>query len=161
MALGPAFVVTNAGENGNTLPHMQARIATDVLPHLSPGNSNVVVVLGGINDIGQARTAEQVHDSVASLCFALRAACPPGTVVAICTLLSAQYGYNPQRNAANALIRNGYATFANFLIDLAADPRIGDDDDSADRTLYADGVHPTERCYGYIADDVAAAILKL
>ncbi len=161
LLLGPAFVVTNAGANSAMLSHLQGRIATHVLPHLSADNRNVVVILGGINDISQARTGEQVYDAAASLCIALRAACPPGTIIGICTLLSAQYGYNPQRNAANALIRNGYATFANFLIDLAADPRIGDDDDSADRTLYADGVHPTDRCYGYIADDVAAAILNL
>ena len=49
--------------------------------------------------------------------------------------------------------------YADAIINIAADSRMGDDGDQNDTAYYADGIHPNATGYGIIASYAANAVL--
>lgn len=62
------------------------------------------------------------------------------------------------KNAINTNIRANWATFADALVDVAADSRIGDDGDENDSTYYFDGIHLKAAGYTIIANLAKPAV---
>lgn len=119
--------------------------------------SNWLTVLCGKNNLlVLSMSAADTFSQLAEYCQYRRAA---GWKVGICTLLPSTIpGYNALRNAVNALIVANWTTFADALIDLAANPDIGPDLAAGDLTYYSDGSHLTATGQTRYATVVAAAL---
>lgn len=102
----------------------------------------VVALQGGTNDIGATvDSAATIHTRISNFCTAAQAA---GAVVIVSTILPVAFYDAAQQtrlNDLNTLIRANWATYADVLNDLAADPDMGSS--AADATKYPDGLHPS------------------
>jgi hypothetical protein len=78
-----------------------------------------------------------------------RANCPPGAQ------------FEAQRSRLNDRIRANWAVFADGLVDVAADGRIGAAGASLDQQYYTDGVHLNARGYAIVAQAVVEGIRGL
>lgn len=164
-ALTRRYASANFGVSGQTLAQMAADAAAQVDRLYSPASPvNALVVWGGTNDmvsVGGNQTAATTHTRLADYCAARRAA---GWAVHVLTCLprsdaAAPADFETKRQALNASIRANWATYADGLIDVAADTRIGDAGDELNTTYYtSDKVHLNETGYGVIAELVKAAL---
>jgi len=119
---------------------------------------DLCVVQAGGGDFRLGRSAAYVYGSVRTYCEARRAA---GFRVLVVTTLPAADPptFEATRLAYDAMLRDGWSAFADGLVDIAADPRIGDTGDEFDAQFYqADQLHLTDAGYGVMAS-VAAPVL--
>jgi lysophospholipase L1-like esterase len=124
-------------------------------------SKNIVVIWGGSNDLIAGEAAATVYNNIASYCQARRAA---GWKVVVVTILprNPNSDFFARRASCNTSIRTNWATFADALADVAADPRIGDDGDQDDTTYYqADKTHTNATGAAVVAGIVRSAILTL
>lgn len=116
--------------------------------------TNIVIAFGGINDFIGNRPPSQVYTSVQLYCADRRAA---GFKVIVCTVtpcssVGTASSYEANRQALNVSLRANYRTFADGLVDFAADSRIGPAGAEADTTYYAtDLVHMNNKGYSVLA----------
>lgn len=125
-------------------------------------DANVCVVQGGASDLkrGSSRV-EEVLAALRRYCEGRRAA---GFQVAVVTLLprSDVPHFNEARNAYNARIRKQWPAFADAVIDIAADHRIGDDGDNLNAHYYRkDQTHPNAAGCAVMASIAAPVIDSL
>src|SRR5262245_872336 len=78
MRAHPEWRVLNHGVNGERTDQIRARFAAVVGP-LSP---DVIVVIGGVNDIYQGRAAESAERELEAIFTLARNAAPPPSIVA-------------------------------------------------------------------------------
>lgn len=115
-------------------------------------NTKVLTLLIGANDL-----AGQDANAYASRIF--KYAEPfrmKGTKVAIATILPVYVPanltytntHNATRTLVNNLIRNAVGSKIDAVIDFAGSPVMGSDSAAMNKTLYGDGVHPTDPSYG-------------
>jgi hypothetical protein len=119
---------------------------------------NLCLILAGGGDFRKGASAATVYDGLRTYCLARRAA---GFRVLVLTVLPSNRPetFEATRLAYNAMVRDGWDEFADGLVDIAADPRIGDDGDNLDRQFYhADQVHLTDAGNAVMAS-VAAPVL--
>lgn len=139
----------DAGISGNQTDQMLARFDTDVLA----SNPNVVVILGGINDI---KNSEVDPATVASNLFAMvQKADSAGDKVIVGTVLAADSDYfpidaqrlevNAQVDALNKLIVAGASSYGYTVADYHT-PMLGADG-TADQSKLIDGLHPNDAGY--------------
>jgi lysophospholipase L1-like esterase len=158
LALGADWSVYNEGVSSDTLEGMEARVDTDVVPHLTGRTEKAVIVLGGINNsIGD--TAAQAKVKLDSLFDELRATCPSGTYLLCGTLTPTNNAANTFRNDLNALILADPPD-CDGLVHFAFDQRYGGDDAADDTGLYPDGTHPSAVTCELMAATAAAAIAE-
>ncbi len=110
----PVNVIRNAGDGGDTLVQMRARISTEIAPHLRPGD--IVVFMGGVNGAGTGAdnnldesTAEDVVeqlDGIINDLLALGANVHAGTITQAAS--SAYWATSPATALANTAAANGY-----------------------------------------------------
>ncbi|NUT00784.1 MAG: SGNH/GDSL hydrolase family protein [Sphingomonas sp.] len=117
-------------------------------------NPKVLTVLIGANDMYSGTpgvTTQAWLDKLWIYTDAMRAR---GYKVAVGTILP-QYNANAaytaefnrrRRDEANPGIRAAVGKHVDAVIDFAADPSMGPDSAAQDKSLYADGLHPTEGC---------------
>ncbi len=157
--------LTNKGVGGQTLVSMEADAATDIDPLISGTATNVLLAFGGTNDLLNTAVGT-VQTRLSTYCANRRAA---GWKVLVGTILPRSdasvvdhTAWEAARITLNTWIRANYATWADGLMDFAADPRIGDDGDESS-VLYYDGslVHPNELGYRVIAGIAQSAIATL
>jgi lysophospholipase L1-like esterase len=131
---------------GHSIRNLTADVST-----VTNCNAEVVTVFIGANDLftgNPAANAQVFLNDLWSYTDKLRA---QGFKVAVGTILpngmtqypAAHSAFVQKRPVVNAAIRGAVGTHIDAVIDFAADPRIGDDADALDRSLYPDGQHPS------------------
>lgn len=158
----------NYGVSGQTVAQMELDHTTQILPNYNASApKNVCVLWGGTNDMGTAGGANSAATTYSRLLDyggKLRAA---GFQVIALTCLprsdaNAPADFETKRQALNTSIRAGYTNWADVLCDVAADTRIGDDNDELDTTYYTtDLVHLNATGYGVVAGLVKTALATL
>ncbi len=155
---GGAFKSLMIATPGATIAQQQTVVTLQVQPlDLTPFAVNVAVVCCGSNDLaGGARTAAQVQADLATLCTGLRTA---GFKVILVTITLRSDGVGTTNaalwtaiNTVNAGLRSTYTTYADALVDWAADARLTDPTNTA---WFADQVHTTDA-----GDGVKASLVK-
>lgn len=146
----------NFGVNGQTLAQMTADAAVQVDPLLDSRVVNALLVWGGTNDMaspGSYQTAATTEGRLQAYCDARVAAGWTKANIGVFTMLprSDAVGlpdagklatFESDRQLFNTWLRANYTTFAGFLVDVAADNRIGDAGDELNTTYYtSDKVH--------------------
>ncbi len=123
------------------------------------GDLNVCVVQAGGGDFRHDDTATHVYAALRTYCAARRAA---GFAVVVVTVLPADEsaGFEVERLAYNAMVRETWTQFADGLADIAADGRIGDTGGAFDRQFFGlDARHPNNAGNTVMAA-VAAPVLN-
>ncbi len=146
------WMVLNRGINGERTDHMVARFEKDVADE----RPNLVVVLGGINDVYQGFTAKFVTLNLSRMyTLALDASIVP----VACTVLPYNMIEEQEasvRNDVNAWIERESAKLGIPFCDTA---RVASDPGDPDRLFSTpDGYHPDVRCYRRIGDEVSRTI---
>ena len=127
--------------------------------HQTAADLNLCVVQAGGGDFRDGAAAADVYVALKSYCAARRAA---GFRVVVLTILPASdpVTFEATRLAFNGMVRGSWKTFADGLVDIAADPRIGDPGDNLDRQFYTqDALHPNDAGNAVMAS-VAAPVLQ-
>ena len=151
----------NSGSSSATLAFMLADAPLTVDVHYVAGaDANVCVVMGGAVDLASGRDAAAVFADLGAYCEARRAA---GFRVVVTTFLPRdREGFEAARQMFNGLLRADWASIADGLADIAANPRIGDALDCFDRTYYTDdGVHPNNAGFGVMAEVTAPLLVAI
>ncbi len=147
----------NRGRGGYTTTDLESEAAdTDAFLD-SNAESNILVVLIGSNDFPVlSSSVPTVHAAIGSYCQDRRDA---GWTVYVGTIFRrTDYGAGiTNADALNPLIRANYTSYADGLIDFAADSRF---DDPNDTTYFETigGVHPNATGYQIMGDIAAAAL---
>lgn len=143
---------------GQTTGGMISAATTGVDTLVRSGVKNILAVWCGVNDHGSL-SAAQIYANLQSYCLARRAA--GWDKIAICTEIDAQGAVSASWHTTtypglNTLLRAGFGTFADRLIDLGADSRL---QDATDTTYYnVDQVHLTETGSAVVGE-IAAPVL--
>jgi lysophospholipase L1-like esterase len=151
----------NVAVSGQIWPDLLADVTSEVDPLYSEKNAfNIVVVWAGANDLAAGYTAQEIYENARTYCLARR---QRGFTVLVCTMYPLQpRGDDPRYEALrldyNRLLRDTWPQFADALVDLAADARIGDDSPVARAGYFIDIVHLNEAGYAVIADAVVAVL---
>jgi hypothetical protein len=136
-----SFVSASAGAR---IDDMLAEGPTEVDARYDPdADLNVCLVLAGGGDFRAGATAAFMYQSLRSYCEQRHAA---GFRVLVLTVLPCHRTdtFEVTRLAFNAMLRDGWSDFADGLVDIGADPRIGDSGDEYDAQFYLeDQLHLT------------------
>lgn len=142
---------------GSNIITMTSRISG-----VSSCNGEVVTVLIGANDLLNYSSGQAWANALWGYTDKLRA---QGFKVAVATLLpriagnpANQAPFNARRAEVNAMIRAAVGAHTDAVIDFAADPRIGDDDDALNTALYPDGLHPSGQGHAIMATIYAPVV---
>jgi hypothetical protein len=133
-SLGSGWGAVNLGNQGEEVSQAQAVVAAQ-LANLSDSRRTAqwYLFLGGTNDLGHGVAVATIESRIQSFCQSVRAA---GWRVAVSTIPPVGAGctiYLPTTSAAtfnsraatvNAWLRANWSTFADLLVDTAADPRL-------------------------------------
>lgn len=124
-------------------------------------DANICLVMAGGGDIKAGGDVSAVYADLQRYCLERRAA---GFRVLVVTLLprTSPAHFEQDRLALNALVRDNWTTFADGLVDVAADSRIGDAMDNLDLKYYRpDGEHLTDAGCAVMAADTAPVLNAL
>ncbi len=167
-ALGPAWRVTNVGTSGWTIGLMrgEAPRKVDSLfdPHLK---QNVLIIFAGTNNLGGNRqSAETAYGELTAYCRARKAAHPWRILVVTPPMAAYPRVYPADFDAQmvqyDALIRRNWHSFADGLVDVGADPRLGAPGAEYNPVYFNqhDFTHLTDDGYAIVGKDAAAAVLR-
>jgi hypothetical protein len=153
----------NPSVSGQTVAQMQLDASTQIYPLSATafGNKNVCVFWGGTNDLRFGADMSTTLNRITSYSAALRTA---GYKVLLVTMLPrSDVGtpptFNADRLAINASLRANWTSYADGLIDIALDGRIGDAGDELIGTYWdTDRVHLIGAGLSIIADYVESAL---
>lgn len=156
----------NLGTPGGTIDSFRSNAAAAVDPFYDANRpTNIVAIWAGTNDMAVGGyTPAEVLDDLTVYGQARKAV---GWKVLTFTILprsdpGISGTFEADRQTANAAIRETWSTYADALVDVAADTRIGDAGDSNDTTYYnADKVHLNAAGNAIVAEIVEAAIESL
>jgi lysophospholipase L1-like esterase len=154
---GSAFKPMLVAAPGQTIAQQQARVTNEIQNlDLTPFGKNVAIVCCGSNDLGNGGTAAQAATDLGTLCTSLRSA---GFKVIVITITLRTNGSGTTNaalwtaiNTLNASIRANYTTYADAMVDWAADSRLSD---PTNTTWFTDQLHTTDA-----GDGVKAALVK-
>ena len=149
MEAHPEWQVVNCGVNGERSDEIRARFDRDVLAH----GPRAVVIIAGVNDVYQGRTAEAVTAHLAAMyarAADARIAVVAGSILPYNTATPEQ---NARMRRINDWIRgHGGIAFADTRTAVAAS-------DDSDRLFdSSDGLHPTPAGYRRMADAIRPAL---
>jgi hypothetical protein len=159
---GEVLSRVNYGIGGQAQSEMTTNYPTRAQIAYLPSKLNILKIFAGTNDIhlngatGAATWASAVSE--------MQAARATGYKILITTMLPRFDFTTPERaerDAFNALVRANWATYADGILDYAADPTMGALAAVSNTVLYADGVHPTEYGDGLLANIDAGPIAAL
>jgi hypothetical protein len=124
-------------------------------------DADICVVQGGAADLKHHAPVAEVFSAVKRYCEERRAA---GFMVVVLSLLprSDVPTFEADRTQFNTRLRQEWQSFADGMVDLAADPRIGDAGDNKDLRYYRkDQKHPNAKGCGVMAALVAPVLRAL
>lgn len=159
--LGAGWDVVNVGGNSETIAQMLGQAATQVDPLYDLTRArNICAIFAGTNDFYFGASVASVEADYQAYCEARQSI---GFELIAFTIMprseaGAPLDFESKRQAFNTWLRVNYLNFADRLVDIAADPRMGDAGDETDTTYFADLVHPTTTGYGVIASHVHGVI---
>jgi lysophospholipase L1-like esterase len=158
----------NIAIGGETLEQMLRNAPQTVDPFYGAGNwRNVVVLWAGTNDIALWNHSNaRIYEQLEQYALGRRA---QGFTVVVATLLprsdvavQAVPDFEERRQELNQMIRSGWEEYADLMIDIGADDRIGEVGDELNRTYYtADRVHLNVNGQQVVADLVGAELRRL
>jgi lysophospholipase L1-like esterase len=153
MKAHPDWQVLNRGINGQRADQIRARFARDVVE----ARPAVVVIVAGVNDVYQGRTAASVERELEAMYDAARAAKIAVVAGTIVPYNSASADENARMHAVNGWIRDYAATHADIVFcdtrGAVAAPG------QPDRLVSSpDGLHPSPDGYKAMADALEPAI---
>ena len=168
-ALGPAWRVTNIGTGGWPLDAMTGEAPQKIDPLFSPHlTQNVLIIFGGTNDLGGGhKTAAVAYSRLIAYCRARKAA-HPWRILVVTPPVAAYPGVYPadfdaQMVQYGALIRRNWRTFADGIVDVQADFRLGTPGAERNPVYFNshDFTHLTDAGYAIVGRDAAAAVRRL
>lgn len=166
---------------GSAISGMVSRAATTDASYSATYARNILFAWCGTNDMGTSvnHDAATTYADLVAYCTARKAA---GWTVAVFTILPRSDGgaggsFEARRTTFNSSMRTDFnvatsdsrvwlpavsTTYADVLVDVAADGRIGDSGDENDTTYYsADKVHLNNTGYGVITEVAGVALTKI
>ena len=158
MQTHPRWRVLNRGVDGERSDQIRARFARDVLAHRTDRQAALIVVLiAGVNDVYQGRTADAVARELEGMYDAARAAAIPIVAGTIIPYDTADGDQNRRMHEVNDWIR-GYAAHHDDVV--VCDTRAAVSAPGAPDRLAAspDGLHPTPDGYRLMALALEPAI---
>ena len=151
---GKAWTSFNIGISGKRLTEMEAD-ANHTLNMMRGFGLNVAVIWGGTNDLaGHHGTPAEIFAVLSDFARSERKL---GFKVFVVTMISRE-GSDRDKDAYNALIRANWASFADGLIDLAAEPLLGADGAFRNPLFSGDGVHLADKGYALVGALAQGAI---
>lgn len=164
--LGPAWRVTNVGTSGWTINLLTGEAPKKVDPLFAPHLAeNVLIIFGGTNDLGGAReSAATAFGKLTAYCRARKAAHPWRILVVTPPVAAYPRVYPADFDAQmvqyDALIRRNWRSFADGIIDVQADPRLGAPGAEYDPAYFnsRDFTHLTDAGYAIVGQDAAAVV---
>lgn len=168
-ALGPAWHVRSLGTGGWNFGPLTGEAPAKIDPLFDPRLArNVLIIFGGTNDLGGAHeSAETAFGKLTAYCRARKSA-HPWRVLVVTPPVAAYPSVYPadfdtQMVRYGALIRCGWRSFADGIVDVQADPRLGAP--GAERNpVYFNGrdfTHLTDAGYAIVGRDAASAVTRL
>ena len=146
--------VLNRGVNGERSDQIRARFARDVVD----AKPDVVVILAGVNDIYQGRTAESVERELEAMYDAARAARIPVVAATIIPYNTATGDENERMHAVNGWVREYAENHALAFCDTRAAVTAAGAPDRL--TSSPDGLHPSPEGYRLMALAIEPAIKR-
>lgn len=158
-AAHPKVTFHGKAVGGSGLSDLVARADADIA--LKP---RLLTVLIGANDLQGASGAREWLEQLWRYTARFKAA---GIKVAVATLLPINIPDQPRytavhaerRQVVNAEIRAAVGHEIDAVIDFAADPAMGPDQAPLDKTLYKDGLHPTDGAAGGVGGQGKLAVI--
>lgn len=162
--LGSGWDTVNVGVGGQSTAGMNTRAGQFVDAAENAWRSGEIVVgWEGTNDLFLGATPAT---SISRLTTYYSGRKAEGYRVVVMTVLprssvGVSGTFEADRQTINASLRANWPTYADALVDVAADPRIGDQGDETDTTYYADLTHLNNTGYGVVASLVAPVLKAL
>lgn len=160
-----AYDSTNIGVASEKIETMVTNAPNIVdITYASYRDDNFVLIWGGTNDLYFEADDTTVYDYIVSYAEARK---NEGFKVAVFTILPRSAGSMPEnfetyRLSVNTMLRANWEAFADALVDVAGDSRIGDSGDELDTTYYSgDKVHLNNTGYGIVASLAETAINQM
>lgn len=160
--------VDNIAVVGEEFSTMLANLSTNVYPVItsihSAGRKAICSCMGGTNDIHLGDTASQVYTTASSYfqdCKSNGADfCVAWTLMGA---IGEGAGFEATRQSFNTMLRSGYASIGvDYLVDIGADPSMGNANSSANSTLFqSDEIHPTAFGYTILGNYFAMTLLQI
>ncbi len=148
-----------SSSSGDLIANMLAEAPLEVdARYRADADADICLVMAGGGDILAGNAVDEIFADLQRYCLERHAT---GFRVVVVTLLprSRPANFEQDRLALNALVRDDWASFADGLVDVAADARIGDTMDNLDRKYYqSDTIHPTDAGYAVMAADTAPVL---
>jgi lysophospholipase L1-like esterase len=162
--LGGNWDLVNVGLSGCTTQHMLDHAQEVDALRLQHDRARTVLVAWEIsNDLALGASRDDAYARFVRYCRERKRA--GWTVLALTVLPRTALGsmalpdtFEIDRIAIDERMRREWPTFADGIVDVAADDRIGTFGRQLDKSLYYDGVHLTPKGYGLVAQDVVAVI---
>jgi len=152
--IGETFARFNYGIGGQQQASMVTGYPNRAAQAYQASKLNVLKIFAGTNDVKNNVTGANTWASAVSEMQAARTTGFQKILVATMLPRGDFTGaQEAERQAFNDLVRANWQTYADGLLDYAADPMMGAAGATSNLTLFSDGVHPTE--YG---DSLLAAI---
>ena len=157
-AVGGSSISDTSGGNGL----VQRRAADGAL------KPTHVTLLIGANDLAAAYAYPTTQDWLGALFAYVATWRSEGVKVAVSTVLPQCVGgltsdnttrHNQRRVEANLAIRAAVGKQIDAVIDYASDPVMGVDEAACDKTLYSDGLHPTDGATGGVGGQGKLAVI--
>jgi len=152
----------NYGVSGQTLDDMVTN--SYLLPVKLGALKGVLICWGGHNDFAAGVSVDSILQLTATYCAARQA---EGWTVIVVTQLPSTYAGQPvgleaMRTAYNDSLRANYPLWADAIIEIDQDSRIGDAGDQDDTNYYyTDKIHLIDAGYAIVADSAQAEVDSL
>jgi len=166
-ALGPAWRVTSLGTGGWPLGAMAGEAPQKIDPLFDPHlTQNVLIIFGGTNDLGGGhKSAATAFGELTAYCRARKAAHPWRILVVTPPVAAYPRVYPADFDAQmvqyDALIRRNWRSFADGIVDVGADFRLGAPGAERNPVYFTGDFTPlTDAGYLIVGQDAAAATLR-
>ena len=168
-ALGPRWRVRSVGTGGWSFGPLTGEAPKKIDPLFDPTLSqNVLIIFGGTNDLGGGhQSAQAAFSKLTAYCRARKAA-HPWRILVVTPPVAAYPGVYPadfdaQMVQYDALIRRNWRAFADGIVDVAADFRLGAPGAERNPAYFSarDFTHLTDAGYALVGQDAAAAVRRL
>lgn len=166
--LGPAWRVTSLGTGGWTIGLLAGEAGKKVDPLFDPHLAeNALIIFAGTNNLGGGhQSADTAFRELTAYCRARKAAHPWHILVVTPPMAAYPKVYPPDFDAQmvqyDALIRRHWHEFADGIVDVEADFRLGAPGAEHNPVYFTgDFTHLTDAGYQIVGEAAAKAVLKL